>query len=404
MKEPGADTDPKHRVVKSFVKDEPYPEYKYPRLINARVDEAKVLLGPFFKCVENVVFKYPDFIKKIPVDQRAKYILDHVSQSDCFYFETDYSQFEAHFKKETMKAVEFVLYDHMLQRHPDHDQIMTLLERMLLGKNHIKGKRFTAEVEATRMSGEMNTSLGNGFFNMMLMKYFESIGLLKNLKGVYEGDDGLSSSTIEPPKPEYFKTLGLSVKLIRHESISTAKFCGLTFDETTLTNITDPISVFLKFGWTKDRYNYCSHKTRISLMRSKAMSLRAEFNSCPIISSFAHNVYRLTKGSRYTTKHMNVYEREKFKNSTSKFDFNTLPNVSHSTRLLFERLYGFSVAEQIRIEKRFDKWCKLDPWTDPAILEKCHPDTLDYYDFYCIPKSCGGILISRDPIKSLVKR
>lgn len=305
VNEPGGLENPKHKIVKSFVKDEAYPEYKYPRLINARVDEAKVQMGPFFKCVEEVVFKLPCFVKKIAVVDRPRYIYENVYQPGAYYFATDYSQFEAHFKRELMESVEFVLYEHMLKEHPKQNEIMSLLRLMLLEDNEIKGKLFTAKVNATRMSGEMNTSLGNGFSNMILMSYLESIGKLKNLKGVYEGDDGLSSSTIMPPDTAYLKSLGLNVKLELHESLETAKFCGLTFDPISYETISDPVPALLKFGWSKASYVHCGEKTARALVRSKAMSLYSEFAHCPILSVFAYNMIRLA-GSRYTTDRKSV--------------------------------------------------------------------------------------------------
>lgn len=55
--------------VKSFIKEETYPEYKDSRCINARSDECKLLLGPYFKAIEEVTYKNPHFIKHVPVHE-----------------------------------------------------------------------------------------------------------------------------------------------------------------------------------------------------------------------------------------------------------------------------------------------------------------------------------------------
>lgn len=64
--------DPKHFRVKSFMKDETYPEYKHARAINSRSDEFKTLVGPIFKLIEKELFKLDWFIKKVPVKDRDR--------------------------------------------------------------------------------------------------------------------------------------------------------------------------------------------------------------------------------------------------------------------------------------------------------------------------------------------
>jgi hypothetical protein len=64
-------------VVKSFIKDETYPEYKHARAINSRADPFKCLVGPIFKLIEKEVFRHRDFVKNVPVKDRPKYIMEH---------------------------------------------------------------------------------------------------------------------------------------------------------------------------------------------------------------------------------------------------------------------------------------------------------------------------------------
>jgi hypothetical protein len=52
----------------SFVKDEHYEGWKYPRLINSRSDQFKVFIGPTIKAMEHLVYSHlPEFIKHVPV-------------------------------------------------------------------------------------------------------------------------------------------------------------------------------------------------------------------------------------------------------------------------------------------------------------------------------------------------
>jgi hypothetical protein len=125
------------------------------------------------------------------------------------YQVTDYSSFEAHFTAEIMKLVEFQLYRHCTNTLPIGPKFMSLCEEAFTGINRLNSKAFMILIEATRMSGEMNTSLGNGFFNMMVTLFLASRrqsegphpvtmekfidNYFHHVKGVFEGDDGLTT-------------------------------------------------------------------------------------------------------------------------------------------------------------------------------------------------------------------
>lgn len=66
-----------------------------------------------FKRIEQALFQLPYFIKKIPVEERATYVLDRLFESGAIYYSSDYTSFETHFTAELMDAVEFELYRFM---------------------------------------------------------------------------------------------------------------------------------------------------------------------------------------------------------------------------------------------------------------------------------------------------
>jgi hypothetical protein len=88
-----------------FVKDEGYDSFKHARGINSRTDEFKVRVGPIFKLIEKEVFKLPCFIKKVPLDRRAEYILDMMGETGPFLV-SDYTAFESLFTRDIMSRVE----------------------------------------------------------------------------------------------------------------------------------------------------------------------------------------------------------------------------------------------------------------------------------------------------------
>jgi hypothetical protein len=157
--------------IDQFVKSEFYELFKHFRMINARCDTFKASVGPVFKVIEHEIFKNPAFIKKIPVMERPEYICNRILKGGGLYMETDYSSFESLFTPQLMRSCEMIMYKYMSRDLLGGTTWFSLVERTITGTNAISNKYFKAWVEGKRMSGEMNTSLGNGFSNLMIMKF-----------------------------------------------------------------------------------------------------------------------------------------------------------------------------------------------------------------------------------------
>jgi len=344
---------------KSFVKSETYPEWKHPRLINARHDRFKVETGPIFAAIEKQVFKDEWFIKKIPQMERPNYIKEHLAYPGAKLFATDFSQYEASFVAELMECVEFELYSYMVSKLPKGDEFMKLVRKAMLGENRCSFRDWLMKLKAKRMSGEMCTSLGNGFTNKMVIKFLCHERGAK-VRGVVEGDDGLFAVAGACPTDADFARLGLTVKLEQHRDFSTASFCGLVFDEDDLVNVTDPRKVLATFGWTSRRYLKARHSTLMSLLKAKAMSVAHQYPGCPILGHMARAMLRLTASYDVTKvlRSETWWEKEKRKYFVGEAPFREPPI---NTRLLVERLYGISVEFQLEIERYFDNLQGVGP-------------------------------------------
>lgn len=376
--------DPRYLKVKSFMKDETYTDYKHARGINSRHDYFKCLVGPIFKAIEDVVYKHPSFIKHVPVKDRAQYIFDMLFVPGSKYIATDYTAFEALFTKELMSSCEFELYSYMTQFLPCHDEFMTLCRSVLAGKNECYFKNFKVTVPATRMSGEMCTSLGNGFANLMIMLYvLESEGCT-DVDGVVEGDDGLFRFKGPIPRPHRFTDLGLMIKMDVHDSLETASFCGLVFDLEDRNVITNPMEVLMSFGWTSRRYARSNRSTLQMLLRAKSLSLAYQYPGCPIIQSLARYGLRMTRGVQVKRilegSGMNMWEREQLREAI-KFGHVHKP-VGVNTRLLVEKLYGIDVEAQIAIEQYLDSLEEIKPLELPQISHLFPTSWTDYFEKY----------------------
>lgn len=374
---------------KSFVKDEVYPEYKHCRIINSRTDRFKVVVGPIFRLIEKELFKLPWFIKRIPTADRPNYIMDRVWSPGCKYFATDYSSYEAAFTSELMEACEFELYLYMVSRLPNGLKWFAIVKAVLAGETRCVFKRFYVIVLATRMSGEMCTSLGNGFTNLMISLFvFTTLGYsMDQIAGVVEGDDGLFRISAAVPTEKDYEDLGLIIKIELHETISTASFCGLIFDETDRLNVTDPLEVLATFGWLSARYARAGRSKKMALLRCKALSLAYQYPGCPIIASLARYALRMTRsysidGVLLKDRTMSMWERTQL-----------LEAVRHpiveiktpiNTRLLVESRYGITIAQQLLIEKELDEKQDLHPIQAVCIRDWIPKQWKHYYGHFVV--------------------
>lgn len=377
---------PKYKLVKAFVKDEFYSELKHARLICSRSDFYKVLTGPYFKVIENVLYEHPAFIKHIPVSERPAYVKAYLELEGCNYMATDYTSFEALFTPELMDAVEMQLYDYMLQHVHNGRDTLRLIRRVQLGRNHIDSKFVSVDISGKRMSGEMCTSLGNGFSNLMLMLFMCSEVGTRNVVGCVEGDDGLFRGDGPFPTSQDFERLGLLIKLEVHEQINTASFCGMIFDTDDYIIVTDVMAQLARFGWTSGRYGYASDRILRRLLRSKALSMAYSYPGCPVLHSLAKYGLRVTsdqkdaKLSRYSQDWWSR-ERDKLQSGDLELILSKVPTPG--ARLLVEKKYGLSMEDQLRIENYLDSLTTIVPLSCKAIESNCKPHWEYYYAGYC---------------------
>lgn len=372
-------------IVKSFIKDETYPEYKFPRFINSRVDSAKCYFGPAVQAVSDKLFALPWFIKKIPVPERPEAIrtmLENAGMDEDYIF-TDYTAFEAHFVKEVMEITQFELFRHMLKNTTGFKKWMEVYETTMGGINKLIFKDFNAEILATRMSGEMDTSLSNGFANLMLFLFVTYRKGAHKVVGYVEGDDGLFavSPAAAAPTEKDFADLGFTIKIGHTKKLSEASFCGQVYDMTELLVVTDPKEMLLRMGWTNKRYTKASYKTRMQLLRARGYSLVYQYNGCPILDVLGRRILELTDGYEIEERifqSMDQWEREKLRAATT----NSLPErkiPGPATRDLVARLFGVSVEKQLELEAKF---AKIDLGLHENPFDDVHPDWEEYYSKY----------------------
>jgi len=432
--------------VHFFTKDESYSSYKMVRQIYARVDEYKLLVGPFFHHLEKSLYAHESFIKLIPIQERPNHVLRWLRAGDNYrYVATDYTAYECHFTSHILERVEGALYRWFSINNAHARRIVEIHQRVTTGINRCTSKGLRVEIPARRMSGEMCTSLGNGFTNLMVFEFIRHVfgRAMHDSRVVIEGDDALYNvarvcfgcdcrngrarcpvggfvqrihtlgakcwrdfqiafARRYPPSESVrngchhfgyvvnqdqliqvlYDLLGFNVKIEFHENVYTAGFCSMTFDTETLVVVPSPMKKILNFGWVAAKYKFSSVKTRTELLRGKAMSLMAESRGVPILQSMAMCYIRLTHGKHFRID--DYWTRQKMKRS------NLEPmEVSMSTRLIMQQLHGFSVEEQLELERFFDGHNDLGPFTHPVLLSRLTDDQVHSYQHFVFAVDVG---------------
>jgi hypothetical protein len=346
------------KECKSFNKAESYSSWKHLRGINSRSDIFKCIVGPTFSAIEKVLFKMKWFIKKVPVSDRARHVWEAMYSPTAQYYATDYSAFESHFDDQLMAQVEFQLYEFMTAALPTGADWFSLVSETLGGLQTCHYKGFDATGVASRMSGEMCTSLGNSFANLMIFLFVCSKAGIKEeeIAGFVEGDDGLFRfEKHQVIDDSLFTRLGLTIKIEKYDTLNEASFCGLIFDPDSLIIITDPREVLADFGWAGPFYVKCGSVRRMELLKAKSLSFLHQYPGCPIVQALAQYGLRVTQRvrlDRFFQKgyQLNAWEREQLMDAMENIDKVVARPVSRRSREIVEKMYGIPPAEQERIE------------------------------------------------------
>jgi len=338
--------------VSCFVKREFYEEPKHLRYINSRSNRFKARVGPIIKKIEHAMYEIPYFVKGKIIDQLP---LDIIKLKNYPYFlETDYSAFESGFSPPYTDAVECELFRYMLSNNPI--LLREILKVYAIFNHHFKprvermyNKNFTIRAVGTRMSGEMWTSLGNSFSNLMNMLFLSSLHNI-NVDGFVEGDDGLFGVDKPILGVADFALLGFNIKMKYVSSLEDTSFCGNVFSTKTCHSLVPPEQISRVFFSCSTSYLNVGNFKKMCLLRAKAASLFIQGKYTPIASILAYKILKLLGPGP-----MLVDPGESWWNFYI-LDLTKLPNFHLVDILLDDRLqyyhaFGIGLDSQLIIEK-----------------------------------------------------
>lgn len=369
---------------KMHVKAEFYEEFKRCRLINARVDGAKCFFGPCMKQIESVLYQLPYFIKHVPVVDRPRYISEHIHDRN-FTYSGDYTAFESHMTKEMMNICEFQLYSYMLRDVVGGSELIYHLKKALGGMNYCFNSNVEVKVSATRMSGDMCTSLGNGFTNLMCIAFMMSKKGVKfeDFDVLVEGDDSLISSPVELSIND-FRDVGLTMKILDKEvKVGDAAFCSFVFSEN-FENIINPVETIAKFGWSLTASKGAGDKVKRGLLRAKVDSLMCEAPRCPIINSMIRYYRRVLKDviPKFEWNWWDAEIRKLHFYDECLMRLNK--GVDYADRVLMEEHFHIPISSQLVVEDYFDGLNELCPLIIPEFEDHIPSDWHINWDRYVL--------------------
>lgn len=318
--------------------------------------------------------------------------MDEIFGSD--YMLTDYTAFETHFSRTLMEVCEFELYDHALSKlgHVGR-QYMKIIRSVLGGKNRINARYFSFEIAATRMSGEMNTSLGNGYSNLMIMH--AAVGFINGLpptydpdeynRSVVEGDDQVFKTSLPVyPDEAFFASKGFLIKVEHCDTIGETSFCGIVSHEEDPAGatITDPISALLSFAWLTQKYSGATEATCLGLYKCKALSMLYQYFGCPMLQHYAVHILNKLTGVPVRFFKQNMYEDEITRSALKYFSENEIKitEVNDYARILCHKKYAIPEA----VQKVFEKSCESGCPNFSVLREFVKKDTVTFSDHYIV--------------------
>lgn len=341
----------KHRMLKleSFIKSEFYDQLKECRIINSRSDWFKAVVGPYIHLVEEFVYDH-HFIKHKRPHEVAAIMHDIAMGFDNFY-ETDFSSFEGSFSPQIMKCVELRLFKHVLANYPEAVSIIeSAYSRNFLWFKGDKSHKIGCSFDGSRMSGEMWTSLANGFTNKMLIGFMLQEN---NTYGNYlvEGDDGYIASK-RILDFSCINKLGFSLTIQHEDDPTSVKFCSLSVcDGVIVPDIRRVLSHYGKINDASIAHAFTqtskrSKKRIYELMKSKAQSLLATSAGVPVLQEVALQQLRCYSNVHINPKYFDWWEKNFF-DLTSKID--PVP-ISQTMRDFVSRNFNISVEDQLILE------------------------------------------------------
>lgn len=355
--------------VAAFVKAEKLNNYKVhkPRVIMGRSPRYNLELASYLKPLEHAL--YPAFrgwgrmytrtrliAKGLSPEERASLLRRKMqSNPNMVAFEVDCKSFESHLTS-SMLGDEHGIYRHIMK----HPRLAELLRWQLEFEGVFRsGLRYRAK--GVRASGDFNTGLGNSLIMTCLV-----LAVARRLRTRFDmavdGDNAVVFiSARDLPLwlrelPKVFIEMGHEADV--GEVVSEVE--GISFGQSKpllvngrWTMIRNPNKVLSSAFCGHQHYN--EMRGGVKVLKSVAYCEAVLNRGVPVLQEFAHAMLRRLRSVSFVREgyDMGNFEYQRVMSLSDCWAHGKREEITMSTRLLFERSWGFSVEEQLRLERHF---------------------------------------------------
>lgn len=353
-----------------FIKPEKWFEWKAGRVISARNPRYNIAVGRFVKPIEHDVYRAIDqvyesatIMKGYTPERRAGVVRGHWGAlDDPVAVGQDFSKYDQHISKEALA------YEHALYRHvygsAELDKLLSWQLSTTCYANCPDG-RVRYKVEGGRMSGDMNTALGNCIISAALIwAYAKEKGI--KIRAVVDGDDSVTFlerrdlekyvSGIVP----WMRTRGFILKVEEPVfELSKVEFCQCRYVALEpATMVRNPLKA-ITHDHTWIQRDDLTHEDVLAATGLGGLSL---YGNSPVLGSY----YRmLSKASGNGAKTLARMERESSWLREARFTGKYTPPTEESRFALWES-WGIAPEEQRQMEAYFDTF----PLADYALRQR----------------------------------
>jgi hypothetical protein len=384
-----------------FGKDEHYPEVKPARGIAGRSLHIKCRYGRFMAALDRVLGKLKFLVKGLNASEIRGRMLEMFRTTDEFA-ENDFSSFEASITTKIIRLCECQLFRHVFQ-HVMPKELVDEICNDAAGKHVFRYKGFSVTIAGRRRSGDLWTSSGNAFTNLMLICFcLWKMGItFDQMRVLVEGDDSIVQIKDIETYCGLFERIsgafGFRSKVCTSPMLATTSFLQKRTTPDGRYELKDWRKILATFGWSKQKHVGMSRAKLLVLFRARSYSLAYQFPRHPILYALAKSCLRLTAGVKlpmeWLRKQLDLYEFEVLERSVSFFRDDRLfegddmcPPPDLAVRSWYALCFATPVNVQLYLEQLL--LSQTDPFAtlfSPVLNSLMDPLWFETYNAMCSP-------------------
>lgn len=370
-----------------FLKAEKWYEQKAGRLISARHPRYNLAVGTYLLPIEHRMYKAvdgvfgsPTIMKGYTHARRAAVIRSHFSSFvDCVAVGQDFSKFDQHISKDAL-AYEHGFYLGVYAGDPELQRLLSWQLETTCYAN-VRDGRVKYRVSGGRMSGDMNTAMGNCLISAgLLWAYASECGI--RIKAVVDGDDSVAFME----RADLTRYLGgiqewmakRGFRLVTEEPvscISRVEFCQCRYVAAEPpTMVRNPLKAITQdHAWIVDK-----SLTYREVLAATGLGGLALYGNIPVLGAYYHMLAQATQLSKKTLSRIS-FQDTWLRDAT--LTGGTYAEPSEAARFSLWESWGITPGEQRALEHTFLT-------SDTAAIDRLdtiiNHDYKHYQDYYTI--------------------